>query len=447
MKKRCLLLIIPLIFSIASCETSSSSIISTMISRDDSDSLSNDSSSRENSNTSTSIDSSSSNNSSTESFTTSINLDELVELEINQRSIDTNFGRYETGNSGNEYTGQYKTVDNYRFSFYLAVNSYDGFIELLPYIKSKEDGTISGSFLNYDSITNIHHIDISYKTDTTSSEDGIKVFYGRNYPLINSYSKPCVNSFETISLELNFANYFRVEAVNENLTIESINIFYKKEESRPIEKVGINDNNYRISPIVYEEELVSGESSIEIPTEIKETNGKYTVLSSKTLTYYEQDDVISGKYSVEEASIVDPFDVISYRIAFGEYPPNYGTSIPSYFGKYGRRISKRYTRTDGYVNAVPGIVDAPLFNELGYYELDIALKGDDSYGRSRGTGRVVFFYAGINQEGYENDIYAVYTDDHYATFQEYLGFGFSDKFDAQTTRTGYRWSKATTLQG
>ncbi len=421
MKKPLLLFSLSLIFSLAGCETSSISNSSTLISRDDNDS-------------------------SSESFTTSIDLDELDELKINQNTIDTNFGRYETGNSGNEYTNQYKTINDYRFSYYLAVNSYDGFIDLLPFIKSKEDGTISGSFLNYDSITNIHHIDISYKNDTSSNEDGIKIFYGRNYPLTKSFSYPCVSSFEEISIELGFANYFRIEAVDTNLTIKSINIFYKDEGSQPIEKIGINDNNYRISPIVYEDELVSGESSIEIPTKIEEKNGKYVVLSSKTLTYYEQDDVINGKYSVEEASVIDPFDVISYRIAFGEYPVNYGTNIPSYFGKYGRRISQRYTRTDGYVNAVPGIVDAPLFNELGYYELDIALNGDNNYGKDRGTGRVVFFYAGINEEGYKNDIYAVYTDDHYATFQEYLGYGFSDKFDAQTTRTGKCWSKAITLQ-
>ena len=40
----------------------------------------------------------------------------------------------------------------------------------------------------------------------------------------------------------------------------------------------------------------------------------------------------------------------------------------------------------------------------------------------------------------------VYTDDHYATFQEYNNYGsFGTRFNAERSVTSYKWSKPTTL--
>lgn len=53
-----------------------------------------------------------------------------------------------------------------------------------------------------------------------------------------------------------------------------------------------------------------------------------------------------------------------------------------------------------------------------YYECDIDLDG--TYNKSnRGVCKVVVWFNGFSADGYDESPVAVYTDDHYATFQEY----------------------------
>lgn len=405
-------------------------------------------------------DTSLSNNSSSESSseissedsstdgTTSENEEEISTLLIDKNTIDdNNFGKYETGNSLNETIEQYKTVGDIRFSYYCALNEYGYLLSLKPYIASNKDGTIEGSFSNVDSFGLIKNINITYKTETlNSSLDGIALYYGNSYPLMEYQVDNCSSAFKTTSFDVNNSLYFRIEAKNEKLTIDNILINYVLKEKSQFEKVNINDQ-YRISPIRYGKDTkISGESYVNVPTSININNGKYIVEEYTKLTYYSLDSVSDGVVDAKEASITDPFLVACYYFAFNEFPVNYNSRLDTNtFGEYARRYSKTYYRDDGYVLAFPQVKDNPDFYALGYVELDIELIGQNYVKNGRGTARLVIFYSGTNEESYNNDAFIVYTDDHYATFKEYLGYGFGDRFDGQNSRTGYKWCPSITL--
>ena len=387
-------------------------------------------------------------NDSSSSGTTSGNEEEILTLLIDRNTIDDNyFGKYETGNSLNETEEQYKSVDGIKFSYYCALTEYEYLLSLKPYIVSNEDGTLEGSFSNIDSFGLIKSINITYKTETlNSSLDGIALYYGNSYPLNEYQVDNCTSAFKTVSFDVDNSLYFRIEARNEKLTIDNILINYVEKEKNQFEKVNL-DNQYRISPIRYKEDTkISGESYVNVPTSISIDNGKYIVEEYTKLTYYSIDSVYDGKVSAKEASVTDPFLVASYYFAFNEFPINYNSRLDTNtFGEYARRCSKTYTRDDGYVLAFPQIKDNPDFYALGYVELDIELIGQNYVRDGRGTARLVIFYSGSNEDSYNNDAFIVYTDDHYATFKEYLGYGFGDRFDGQNSRTGYKWCPSITL--
>ena len=59
----------------------------------------------------------------------------------------------------------------------------------------------------------------------------------------------------------------------------------------------------------------------------------------------------------------------------------------------------------------------------------------------RGVGRVVAWENGWDSEGYDDSPVCVYTDDHYATFQEYMNTGaFGRRFDAERSLVFVRWT-------
>ena len=90
-----------------------------------------------------------------------------------------------------------------------------------------------------------------------------------------------------------------------------------------------------------------------------------------------------------------------------------------------------------------------------YYEFDIGFTKDGYYCGTggRGVGRVVVFTTGMGpsttyqyDEAYGNDWFAVYTDDHYASFQEYYNNGtYSERFKAEGYLAAYQWSSPTTI--
>ena len=76
---------------------------------------------------------------------------------------------------------------------------------------------------------------------------------------------------------------------------------------------------------------------------------------------------------------------------------------------------------------------------------------DESYSsNSRGVGRVVGWQYGFDDAkgatNYDDAPVCVYTDDHYATFLEYLNAGsFGVRFNAEMLRTPYVWGVSQTL--
>lgn len=163
-------------------------------------------------------------------------------------------------------------------------------------------------------------------------------------------------------------------------------------------------------------------------------------------------DVLDGIYTVAESALTDPVDVANYYIALKEFPVNYFLkgSIPSEayttFGDYLRQVSE-YNRTDGYAQAVP-YRDADPYDGVNpyYYEFDIALPGLPYSTSNRGVGRVVIWQDGFDCTGYDYSPVAVYTDDHYATFQEFLNYGtYGERFNAEKSRTAYIYNAYNTL--
>ena len=59
---------------------------------------------------------------------------------------------------------------------------------------------------------------------------------------------------------------------------------------------------------------------------------------------------------------------------------------------------------------------------------------------------VVVLFNGFNADGYDESPVAVYTDDHYATFQEYFNYGsFGERFDVKMVIVHAKWSNPITL--
>ena len=194
---------------------------------------------------------------------------------------------------------------------------------------------------------------------------------------------------------------------------------------------GIVSTDYRIEPVVYSGTLVDGVSSVVVPTSISKEGTTYTVTATKTLTYYSTDYVLEHPSVASEATITDPALVAAYYIAFKAAPANYRTKTEwqnasssdiEVFGSSNIRCVSEYSWTDGYAQSVPWRDNptksgqAPL-----YHELDVKLPGQYYSITSRGKGRVVAWDYGF--ECYGNYATATFTDDHYATFYEYLNYG------------------------
>ena len=188
-----------------------------------------------------------------------------------------------------------------------------------------------------------------------------------------------------------------------------------------------------------------------VPVSVSYSGNRYTVLQTKTYTYYTLDYVESHPSVASDAAMTNPVDVANYYSIFGTIPANYGgsgsgmnsiSSVQNVFGSDARQVSY-YSKTDGYATAVPNINASS-----GYYEFDIDLDGSYYPGSGgRGVGRVVAWKNGINNSAYGNGSYRVchFTDDHYATFQEFNNLGqFLSKFDAEQRCTGKKWSAPNT---
>lgn len=245
-------------------------------------------------------------------------------------------------------------------------------------------------------------------------------------------------------------SYFRIySAKDSDLTLYSLEIYYDGRESAPISTNNgySGTGEYRFEAPIIPSSLAEG-TMIEMPYSYDKST--HQVTSYHTYKYYSVSYLESNTYLVSQNVYTDPVDVCNYVIAFGQWPINYAyssqysdrTSIGVSYSDF--RCVSEYNWTTGYVTKVPAAgVDTSSFH---YYELDVDLDG--TYTKSsRGAGRIVWFPGGFNTyENYGGGV-CVFTDDHYATFQEYLNTGaFTKSFNVQEAFTNCVHGFPTTQQ-
>ena len=355
-------------------------------------------------------------------------------------SANFSYGSYDTNFGIDSY-------DSIEYGFYRVAddNTHNGMILLYPSTDNYDYEALPGAFFNDTPISGIKKITVSY-----ISTGGITINYGvtktRGYS--ETLASTGTSSWTTTTISCSVAScYFSVETNGENAYINSITIGYNS--SLTTNTTTTENSDYRIAPTVYSGTLTDGVSSVSVPNDITITGNTFTINSYKTYTYYSFDYVSNHSSSLDLSSIamIDPVDIANYYIAFHAIPANFGgssisencgttTEVNSVFGStYARQISQ-YSRTTGYATAVPWNAQDGGSTPL-YYEFDVGLSS--SYTTSnRGVGRVVMWVYGWSC--YSDGVpVAVYTDDHYATFGEYLNYGtFGTRFDSQTSSDGYR---------
>lgn len=368
-------------------------------------------------------------------------------LSLNSDSCSSGLFKYSTGSFGDFYKEK-------RFDFYRAYKKNNELLRLLPYTSINSVKGLNSAFYNRNKIEGIKRIDISYSTEGNNNKPILKVgetrFYNHEVELEIS------EEVTTFSYEItnDITRYFSLETSNTLLSIVSVDIYYLDNFSYGDEdKKRANEGIYRINlETLNKEELVPGVSKVSVPTSINVLEGNsYSINQTKEYTYYTYDYISENPSLVDSCALVNPEDVANYFISFGTYPVNYVTKKNYYnayalFGENTRCVSQ-YSRTDGYATSVPYLSGSD--NKPSYYECDIAL--DNTYSSSnRGIGRLVVWEYGFDQnkgaKGYSSSPVCVYTDDHYATFKEYMNYGiFGEAFDAESERSYSRWSNPITL--
>ncbi len=355
-----------------------------------------------------------------------------------------NIGSYATGNYGSS------NVQSISFEHYRAVRTDYQLMTLLPYVNGSGDGTIAGAFYNTSPFLGIRNISINYATNRTTGTKPMVTFGATPISGTTIELDFSLATIET-SIDASNSNYFKVETTQCALTIENIVISYTNDGTlTPYDYLTANTELKRINPITYDGTLVNG-VSVEVPIAILDNGTTYSVLTTKQYTYYTFDYIANNPGLVDLARQTHPRDVAAYYVAFNTWPANYVPRSNYYeaymlFGEDARCVSS-YTRTDGYVTSVPYATDwmgIPL-----YHELDIALTTNYS-SSNRGVGRVVCYEYGFDTSkgatSYDEAPVCVYTDDHYASFSEYLNVGiYGTRFNGEMTRTSYVWGSATTL--
>ena len=322
-----------------------------------------------------------------------------------------NYGKITTNGISYEY---YRTVKastsstGYAFSM-IHPNYYYG------------DGGYPSSFYNLSTtpIYGIKSIAVTYK-----SSSGIKVGYSQvigeeNYAILASSS-----SYVTETVNVSKMHFFKIMTNGSDAYIKDISITYTNRVASIESNTSYSGNRKVITP--YSGTPVDGVTKVSMY--IDET-------TTKEYTYYSKQYAYNNYASINksEAFMLDPVDVSNYYLAFHTFPANYVTkdeksTYGSKFGSYARQVST-YTRTDGYATAVP-YNKQPGQNTPIYYELDIDVNGAYTL-NSRQVGRVVVWEYGFSC--YADDLpVCVYTDDHYATFQEYNNMGeFASRFNSE----------------
>ena len=342
--------------------------------------------------------------------------------------------QYTTGNYGSF------TANGINFEYYRGIGTGNGtdYITLLDSNYLYGDGGLGDYIFNISPIYDIRELVITYK----ATESALVTYSTNRYEDENSGTIALEASRDyvtkTVSLPKD-TNFVRISTNGSNLYIKEF--------------------AYNYTGVLNDYELTSGyqASRSKAPAVVNNlvdgvSKKSFTLAdgSVKEYTYYSTEYVVEHQeVSAREASYVTPVDVANYYLAFRCFPANYvyksymSNDVTNTFGSYLRQVSS-YNRTDGYATAVPyndheGMT-API-----YHELDIDLDG--SYRtNSRGVGRIIVWEDGFScYEGYDPVI--IYTDDHYATFQEYNNNGsFLPRFGAEMVVNGLVHTQAETLQ-
>ncbi len=359
------------------------------------------------------------------------------EIVLDKSTFERVIGKYSTGNFMDNYDGDRINADGVYVEFYRAVKGdYDDILSLLPYQANQEDGSIGGALYNIEHINYISRVVIEYE-----SSDDFKINFSLdNINWVEFDILPSSNNSRYVEIVFydNNPSLFLIECTKAQLNIKDMKIFYEGEIGDTISYLNVNDGASRFNPIVNDPTtLIDGQTTLNIPISIDTSNYPYDV-TYKEYTYYSTSYVLNHPEVKDNASFTDPLDVARYTIAFGVAPANYHiknaydlSDMVSVFGEDTRYCSY-YSRTDGYVNAVP-------FNGGEYIECDIDIGGTyiDGNDIERGVGRIVVFLNGFDEIGYNSPV-AVYTDDHYCTFQEYYNDGtFGARFNASCNRTSF----------
>lgn len=303
------------------------------------------------------------------------------------------------------------------------------------------EGNINSSFYNVDNLKGIYELSITYQ-----STKGLKVYYSRDRSYNNCFIAGSADSMFDLTIKLDYAGYFKFETLGEDVVVESFTLKYNS-------SVENNNDSYlsysdtRIDqPYTNFDNIKSGETRRIADSITVNSDNTYTINSYKSYTYYTLDDIIANPTLASSCTYTDPVDVANYYTLFNAFPLNYGSqsdskNLSKYF-KEDTRCFFQYFRTDGYAQCVPYYASGlyPV-----YYELDF--NEDGTYTTSnRGKGRLVIWTEGFRDVEYMGQSVIVYTDDHYATFQEYNNYGsFGTRFNAERSVTSYKWSKPTTL--
>ena len=353
----------------------------------------------------------------------------------------SDISKYDTGNYG-EYT-----VSGIELEYYRAYRSGDCSIAcLLPNLNGENDGTMYGTIYNVDPIYGIYSITITYKSATAAT-----LYTGDDrVSQMTAYTLTGGTSFQTLTFTVDSDNFFKIDTGDSVLHLQALEISYTNQVvSYNTVKQNAGANQVRLNPTVYQGTLVAGQSQVSVPISVSYQNGNLEILETRTYTYYTLEYVESHPSVKSAAAMLDPMDVAAYYTAFKQFPANYAaknfdgndfSNVRAVFGNDTRYVSK-YSRTNGYAQYVPYKSGQNV-----YYEFDIGLQSSYWEDGERGVGRVVAWESGWNVSTYANAPVCVYTDDHYATFQEYLNTGeFGTRFDAERDLTYFKWSAPETV--
>ena len=391
-------------------------------------------------------------------------------------SINTTFIRKEsgTGGGGGEQTANTYTIDSFGVSG-TYTNNYDSFttsnitLNAYDYNKSSTSSslvlnkkttynsvsTLGGTISNVTKFNGISNITLTYKTTETAY-----LYYGTTAACDNSVSISPKSSLgsKTVTISDTNISYFRFAAGTANLTVSEIKIEAESLGSETVTTTSIAKKN-RLSLKNYVVTNPSEGQQVSVPYEV---NDNKQVVTSKTFTYHSFSWCESHQSQASQFALTDPKDVALYYTIFNKIPVNYGQltdntggldefdecgtkdEVSDLFGSDARCVSS-FVKTTGYMSDIP-------YNKAGgtkpvYYEFDVKLA---SYSvSSRQSGRLVGVSKGLSSYSGDTTNVCFYTDDHYATFQEYLNTGsYGDRFDTGDSSyypTSYKYQAQTSF--